>query len=315
MHTRTRSAILVAALAAASVLFIGTPGAIATQGQSVLAGMQNTAASSTIVVNETYVPASECHPSDSAVGLVACGLLGVWGLSPSSFGVGIEGDAIGSNGIGVGGYAHGSNGVGVWGFSAKGDGIEALTRATNRSALFAHHDGSDPGYGVFARANVGTGISGGSSSGDGIEGVTSTLDKSAVWAHHDGSSSGWGVHANAQVGTGVHAEGSLYGLYGVTTTASGTGVRAVNSAPGGTALRVDGKASFSRSGITTIAAGTASMTISLAGVSTSSMVVATAQQNGDVFVKAAVPAGGSFKLFLSGNAPAGGLKVAYFVLN
>ena len=45
------------------------------------------------------------------------------------------------------------------------------------------------------------------------------------------------------------------------------------------------------------------------------MVLATAQQNGSVFIKAAVPAGGSFTIFLNGNAPASGLKVAYFVLN
>jgi hypothetical protein len=55
--------------------------------------------------------------------------------------------------------------------------------------------------------------------------------------------------------------------------------------------------------------------VSLPGVTTSSMVIATAQQNVNVLVKAAVPAGGSFKIFRNGNAPAGGLKVAYFVLN
>jgi hypothetical protein len=53
----------------------------------------------------------------------------------------------------------------------------------------------------------------------------------------------------------------------------------------------------------------------LAGVSGSSMVVATAQQHTNVSVNGAVPSGGSFKLYLTGNAPAGGLKVAYFVLN
>ena len=34
-----------------------------------------------------------------------------------------------------------------------------------------------------------------------------------------------------------------------------------------------------------------------------------------VSVKAAVPGGGSFTIFLTGNAPAGGLRIAYFVLN
>jgi hypothetical protein len=78
---------------------------------------------------------------------------------------------------------------------------------------------------------------------------------------------------------------------------------------------VNGNATFSRGGIVTIAAGAASMTVNLAWVTTSSMVVATAQQNGNVLVKAAVPAGGSFTIYLNGNAPGSGLKVAYFVLN
>ena len=45
------------------------------------------------------------------------------------------------------------------------------------------------------------------------------------------------------------------------------------------------------------------------------MVLPTAQQNASVFVKAVVPASGSFTIRLTGNAPTGGLKVAYFVLN
>ena len=65
----------------------------------------------------------------------------------------------------------------------------------------------------------------------------------------------------------------------------------------------------------TIAAGTASKTVSLAGVTTSSMVLATSQTNAAVWVKSATPAGGSFTIRLTGNAPSGGVKVAYFVLN
>jgi hypothetical protein len=45
------------------------------------------------------------------------------------------------------------------------------------------------------------------------------------------------------------------------------------------------------------------------------MVLATSQQNATVFVRSAVPASGSFTIRLSGAAPSGGLKVAYFVLN
>ena len=48
---------------------------------------------------------------------------------------------------------------------------------------------------------------------------------------------------------------------------------------------------------------------------TSSMILATAQQFKGVFVKAAVPGNGTFTIYLTGNAPTGGLMVAYFVLN
>ena len=83
----------------------------------------------------------------------------------------------------------------------------------------------------------------------------------------------------------------------------------------GTALNVQGKAVFSRSGIVTIAAGKSFRTVNLAGVTAASMILATAQQVKGVYVKAAVPGNGSFTIYLTGNAPTGGLKVAYFVLN
>jgi hypothetical protein len=223
-------------------------------------------------------------------------------------------------GFGVVGHTSSSSRTGVWGnnFSTDnggGNGVNGTAKGSNASGVYGEN--LQGGFGVTGRsAGPLSGVLAfNTGSGDGLDASTSASGKSAAYAHHDGSNSGWGVHANAQVGTGVHAEGSLYGLYGIATSAGGTGVRAVNATSGGTALRVDGKASFSRSGTVAIAAGTASKTISLAGVTTSSMVVATAQQSGNVFVKAAVPAGGSFKIFLNGNAPGGGLKVAYFVLN
>ena len=75
----------------------------------------------------------------------------------------------------------------------------------------------------------------------------------------------------------------------------------------GTALNVIGKARFSRSGVVTISAGTSSKTVTLAGVTTASMIIATAQQNTTRLVKAAVPGTGSFVIKLNGTAPTGGL--------
>jgi hypothetical protein len=115
------------------------------------------------------------------------------------------------------------------------------------------------------------------------------------------------------VGTGVYglATNNGAGVFGDTTNGTGVQARSTN----GTALNVLGKAKFSRSGIVTIPAASTSTTITLAGVTTASMVLATSQQQSGVFVKSAVPASGSFTIRLSKAAPAGGLKIAYFVLN
>jgi hypothetical protein len=86
-------------------------------------------------------------------------------------------------------------------------------------------------------------------------------------------------------------------------------------ANGGIALQVQGRAKFSRSGTVLVAATRASKVVSLSGTTSNSMILAIAQQNANVFVKATVPGNGSFTIYLTGAAPAGGLKVAYFVLN
>jgi hypothetical protein len=175
-------------------------------------------------------------------------------------------------------------------------------------------DGYGTTNGVFGFANT-TGV------GDGVEGQgpTGVFGFSPV----DG---GTGVFGNSEGTTGIGVEGqnngtgsAVYGLANSTgvgvfgDTTSGTGVLARSTS--GTALDVRGKATFSRSGMVTIAAGSASKKITLAGVTTASMILATAQQDGTVYVRSAVPASGSFTIHLTGKAPAGGLKVAYFVLN
>jgi hypothetical protein len=165
----------------------------------------------------------------------------------------------------------------------------------------------------------------GEASGTGVEGH-STGTGNGVYGRGGltgvyGQGSENGVQAKG--GTfGVFAEGSDYGVfsiapnhgvYGQSTSATGVGVDAAASG-GGTALRVTGKARFNRSGTVTIT-NAASKTVTLAGVTTASMILATAQQNRSVSVKAAVPGSGSFTIYLTGTAPSTGLKVAYFVLN
>ncbi len=97
------------------------------------------------------------------------------------------------------------------------------------------------------------------------------------------------------------------------TTAVGVLAESTN----GVALRTTGKLEFkNRSGVTTVASGTKSKTVSHAGVTTNSMVIATVQRTGGFFVQAAVPAAGSFTIYLN-KAPVSPatVKVAYMVLN
>lgn len=132
-----------------------------------------------------------------------------------------------------------------------------------------------------------------------------------------GQSSTYGVYGQSFSSTGVYGSGSTGvsgsgGSYGVRGfSPSGVGVVAKSR---GTALTVLGKASFSRSDTVTVPQGEKSLMVT-SSVTTSSMVLATAQQNAGVYVKAAVPTSGSFTIFLTGNAPTKGLKVAYFVLD
>jgi hypothetical protein len=216
-------------------------------------------------------------------GSASAGGTGVYGQNSGSFGIGVWGKT-GGTGSAVYGQAT-ANGVGVNGVSASGT---AVRGAGGFTGVF----GSGTDYGVEGSASAGgIGVYGhnSGSSGAGVKGQTGG-GGSAVYGY--ATANGFGVYGWSQFGAGLLGE-----------------------SPNGTALEVNGKAKFSRSGIVTIAAGTASKTVSLGGVTTSSMVIGTAQQNGNVFVKAALPSGGSFKLFLTGNAPVGGLKVAYFVLN
>jgi hypothetical protein len=135
----------------------------------------------------------------------------------------------------------------------------------------------------------------------------------AVQAATTGVGAGVAGSATSASATGVDGSGTggATGLRGTSDT--GIGVYAASTK--GAALEVVGKVSFNRSGITTIPAKSASATVDLAGVSSSSMVLATLQQAaGSVGVANVVPASGSFVINLSG-APAASVRVAWLVLD
>ena len=101
------------------------------------------------------------------------------------------------------------------------------------------------------------------------------------------------------------------GVHGQTTI--GTGVRA--TATTGTALQVAGRARFSRSGRATIAAGHKSVTITMAGVTTSSYVIATPQVNrAGVYVQSVVPGTGRLTIYLNKTTTVSTV-IGYLVIN
>lgn len=170
---------------------------------------------------------------------------------------------------------------------------------------------SGSGYGVEGISTNGVGVSGSSANGYGVTGFTSATDKAGVSGSPIGPG-GTGVLGETNNGTAVKGQdgGSGTGVLG--TSDSGPGVAAQSTT--GVALQVTGKVTFSGSGLATVAAKKKSVTVTLAGVTTSSMILATLQQAaGAVAVASAVPGSGSFTVNLTA-APAAKVKVAYFVI-
>jgi hypothetical protein len=298
-------------LVAAAALVIGAPGAEATQGQAVLAGAQNTAAYETMMVNTTQVSQQDCANANSFLdaGVMACGY---WGVDALGVSLGVHGESAGGVGVsgdgkyvGVEGVATDGTGVGVTGISSAGTGMTAQSGASNGvgikatslsgSTAKAVWGVSDAGYGGYftATGSVGYGLSAiGGKYGVRADGPVGTYSTGTTTGVEGSTSSGSGVYGHATSGIGVNAY-----------------------ANGGVALQVQGRAKFSRSGTVIVGAGTASKAVSLSGTTGNSMILAIAQQNANVFVKATVPGSNTFTIYLTGNAPSGGLKVAYFVLN
>jgi hypothetical protein len=146
MKTRIRgTGIALAVLSLAMFVFGGTPGAVATQGQAVIAGQLNTSTDTTELWNQTGT--DQCG-SGGFPGLVLCGSDGLQARSSNvpQFAV------IASDGDGV--WAAGS----INGLDGKGgtNGVYGQANNSTGSGVYGQNDGS--GYGVAGRANNGTGV-------------------------------------------------------------------------------------------------------------------------------------------------------------
>ena len=224
--------------------------------------------------------------------------IGVAGWSPS--GVGVQGSSDGGVGLiaqSTGGYlaAQAFNGAGT-------PPTPAPIAFTVPTAAYGEANGTNAtGVWGYSASSTGTGVYG--------EGAT------GVWGF-----GGWGVFgASDATGTGVYGFSGASiptapahtGVFGYSDSGIGVYAKALT----GTALYVNGKVGFSRSGKVAIAAGHASYTKSLAGVTTSSLIIAVLQTyRAGVYVAAAVPAAGKFTIRLN-KAVSAKTYVAFFVVN
>jgi hypothetical protein len=200
--------------------------------------------------------------------------------------------------------------AGVWGDSTTNPGVVGASDAYFGVGGYTSANGASGVTGQDVSAGGGYGVSGRSGSGIGVYGET-LLDTSGIGVSgKDGSSGGKaiGVKGESPKGTGV---------LGVATSASGIAVSAQNAS--GTALEVKGAATFTRSGVLSISAGSAAATHTGITLQASSLVLANLQNNlPGVYVEAIVPnvAGDSFKVVLSKAVPSGKTAhVGWFVVN
>jgi hypothetical protein len=192
--------------------------------------------------------------------------------------------------------------------------------------------GSDPGLLGSSPAGIGvfgigaTGIYGqsGSTAGatpdqSGVHGVSDANGYSGVYGEFLGTGVGAAVHGNNLTGTGQGVIG--FGAAGVEglATSGGTGVVALSALDGtGFALDAEGPAKFSLSGLANIAAGAKSIAVTGVSLRSTSLVLATVQNNAGVSVTYVVPNVSLSKITINLNkaVPSGKTaKVAWFVVN
>ncbi len=161
-------------------------------------------------------------------------------------------------------------------------------------------------YGVEGNTATGTGVYGNTTADgqNGVYGHAANTSGSGVYGQNDGT--GFGVAGRASGGTGTLGD-----------SANGTGVWA--SSQNATALKVSGKAQFSRSGVATVAGTSAapkkSVKVSLPITAKSMMTAMLQKYVPGVSVVAAVPnvAGGYFTIYLNKSVTTSAGPIAWIV--
>jgi hypothetical protein len=311
--TRSRRALLAAAiggLAASAAHALGRPtAALATDGQPVVQGADNSGSASTLVRSSTTTAFQGL--ADAATGAH----FGVRGRSSSTSGIGMYGVAAAGSGSTIGVYG---TGVSPAGTGVKGEaplrGVEGIATATTGGAV-----------GVRAVTNAATGF------GLAAENVAIADDATAIGCQAQGVAihslatgivgKGLVAAANSPTGETVAVDGAVVspsgiGVRGVATT--GVGVHGQANSAAGTGLKVTGKAVFSRSGKATVQAGQSTVMVSSVTITAASLVLATIQGVGEsgLYVKSvSVSVSNSrFTIRLS-KAVAANTLVGWFIVN
>ncbi|HEY6570858.1 MAG TPA: hypothetical protein VIZ22_11225 [Candidatus Limnocylindrales bacterium] len=179
-------------------------------------------------------------------------------------------------------------------FAAVGDITDAPT-VTDEAGVFGYADVSVGSAGVAGQSFQGSGVIG---LGDtGVTGLGATQGILAIGS--------WGIYATGAVGIVGDVDSTGVGVYGfagasdIPNPPTGIGVYARAGTNSQLALRVQGRAKFSRSGRVSMRGAT--KTVHVSGISrTGTLVVATLQTNvSGLHVTSVVPATNAFKIHLS----------------
>ncbi|HLX34095.1 MAG TPA: hypothetical protein VKR30_02515 [Candidatus Limnocylindrales bacterium] len=189
--------------------------------------------------------------------------------------------------------------------STSGTAISASSSSDN-----AVEASSSTAIGVLGVSATGSGVTGAANNGgNGVFGYSGPSfptppGDTGVFGQSDRDAAARGVYGTSPAGQGVRGEATTTGV-GIYATAPLTGV----------ALQASGKVKLSRSGRATVAAGTSAKTVSLAGVTTASLIFAMLGSNrSGRWVRAVVPASGSFAIYLN-TTVLSTTYVNWFVLN
>jgi hypothetical protein len=237
-------------------------------------------------------------------------LLTTSGSGEALAGVGDGGGLSGTSGAAVGVRGHNSvtepstfedftNNTGVMGTA--GD-TPFMSPNTDETGVYGYANLSPSSSGVWGESTEGAGVIG---TGDtGVYG-----------------SGYFGVYAYGRVGVTGDVDTTSTGVYGFVgaalapTPTPGVAVEARSASTAQIALNVLGRVKFNRSGRTYVATNASSRKITMAGVSTSSYIIATLQtRRSGVYVHAVVPAAGYFTIYLN-KAVTANTYVGYLVIN